>query len=383
MNLRELTLKRNSLIEEMRNLLKENKIEEAEAKRKELRDLKAKISMLEEIEDDETLEAEGRTLDPKTEKVDPEKRYQEAFTRFLTRKNFTREDRNLLEQRALLGSVDADGGYLIPQDWRDKLHEFKRESKSMRHEVGYFATGVRSGLLPAEDISAGISGLSSLTEGDAITEHGAKFQQLAFTIEDYGAIIPISNTLLSDQGLGLRDYILRLFVKKSVITENTDIFAILTAKTVELQGVVSDYKSLGKQIILKIDPSLLPGAKIFTSQNGYAYLDDLEDGNGKPLLQTDHTNPAIKRFKGLPVEVYPETYLPLNVVTATTDERAPFLVGNMKEAAMYIDRQQPSVAASSEAGFENNTTKVRVIERFDVIELDSDAYFHAEINVLQ
>ena len=39
---------------------------------------------------------------------------------------------------------------------------------------------------------------------------------------------------------------------------------------------------------------------------------------------------------------------------------------NMKEAVKFADRKAVSIARSTEAGFVNDTVKIRILERFDV-----------------
>ncbi|MGR5861838.1 phage major capsid protein [Bacillus pacificus] len=71
-------------------------------------------------------------------------------------------------------------------------------------------------------------------------------------------------------------------------------------------------------------------ANIFTNQDGFNYLDQLEDKNGRPLLQPDPTNPTRKKlFSGKPVIV-----LSNKTIATDKDGKAPFIVGDLKEAVI-------------------------------------------------
>ncbi|PEQ57037.1 phage major capsid protein, partial [Bacillus cereus] len=66
---------------------------------------------------------------------------------------------------------------------------------------------------------------------------------------------------------------------------------------------LKDYNRLKTTLNVTLDPAFVAAANIFTNQDGFNYLDQLEDKNGRPLLQPDPTNPTRKLFAGKPVIV--------------------------------------------------------------------------------
>src|SRR5699024_2463819 len=91
------------------------------------------------------------------------------------------------------------------------------------------------------------------------------------------------------------NYVGRRFAKKAVRTENHDILTVLKTAT-KKSG--ADYKAIVTAINKDLDPAIAAGAIIITNQDGYDYLDQLEDGNGKPMLTDSLAHPGFKAFKG-------------------------------------------------------------------------------------
>ena len=56
-----------------------------------------------------------------------------------------------------------------------------------------------------------------------------------------------------------------------------------------------------------------------------------------------------------------------SLLTATESKSYIFIVANAKEAVKFIDRKAVTLARSTEAGFKDDTVKIRILERFDVI----------------
>jgi HK97 family phage major capsid protein len=225
--------------------------------------------------------------------------------------------------------------------------------------------------------------LANLTELGDISEAGnPKFQSVSYSVADYAGILPISNTLLADTPENLMGYIARWFGKKAVLTENNKVFGLLnsTYSTKKQIGAGTEVKDIKKILNVTLDPAIAATAKIYTNQDGFQHLDELVDGNDRPMLQPDPTNPTVKRLFGKEVVVFPNSQLP---TTGTTTKRAPFIVGDMAEAVTFFDRQQLEMKTTDVGGtaFTKNTTDVRVIERFDVKVFDKDALVYAQLTV--
>src|SRR5699024_9853024 len=123
-----------------------------------------------------------------------------------------------------------------------------------------------------------------------------------------------------------------------------------------------------------LDPAIAAGAIIITNQDGYDYLDQLEDGNGKPMLTDSLAHPGFKAFKGKTVVTMANQHL-----KSPTGGKLSFYVGDLEEFLAFFDRGVYEMAVSKEAGFTRNATMMRVIERYDVQKVDKDAAVYVEI----
>ena len=152
-------------------------------------------------------------------------------------------------------------------------------------------------------------------------------------------------------------------------TSNTHTIINKTVKT------ISDWKALKSSINKDLDPSSLYNTVIVTNQDGWDKLDSDVDGQGRPILQPDPTNPTRRFLGGYPVEVFS------NALLKTAENKIPFIYGNLKDAVKVCVLYRMAFATSSEAGFMSNTTIARLIEFIDVIQCDESdkCYVYAEM----
>ena len=54
---------------------------------------------------------------------------------------------------------------------------------------------------------------------------------------------------------------------------------------------------------------------------------------------------------------------------------------NHEEAITFVNRARYEIAKSKEAGFTKNATLIRILERYDVIKTDNDAYIYGELTI--
>ncbi|MEC0391300.1 phage major capsid protein [Bacillus subtilis] len=371
--------------------LQEGKTDEARALLDEVKQLKNQIELM----------TEGRSLDvpdlpggvnfvPKQER-NPEGRsgndgdieerqnmFRKAFMKSLRGKRLTDEERDLFESeefRAMSGKNEEDGGILIPEDISRLIKELKREQV---HQLEQYVTvepvATRSGSRMLEK-NSDLTPFAVLEEMDEIQETDQpKFSKLSYNIVDYAGILPLSNTLLQDTDQAIMAYVAKWFVKKSITTRNALILAILDSlKKVEFKGLDAIKKALN----VTLDPAISSGSIIMTNQDGFDYLDQLKDADGKYLLKDIPSEPTNKMLFGCRVVVIS------NKILKTKSGKAPVIVGDLKEAIVLFDRQQQSIASTDvgAGAFETNTTKVRAIEREDVKLWDSEAIVYGQLTL--
>ncbi|MBP1967981.1 HK97 family phage major capsid protein [Virgibacillus natechei] len=353
--------------EEVRGLLNDNKVEDAEAKMEEVRNLEKTIELQVELDKEEEREMDNKFKEEKREnKGDSKVEKREAFLKAVRGVKLTDEERALV-----VTSPDEDGGYLVPETVSTTIEELKRNYKSAKSLVDVVPTSTKAGSFPVEKGGNNTELVNFDEDNTGLAEQTPKFTNVEYSVAAYGAITPLSNSFLQDEAGNFMSYLNRLFAKKAIKTENSKIFAALkqgkTAKS------VTDIKSIKALFNKDLDAAIAENARVITNQTGFQFLDEMEDKQGRPLLQPNPANATQKLLQGRVVEVFSDKELP------NVSGKAPIYVGSFTDAIKMFDRGVYEVAISKEAGFTKNQTVARVIERFDVKKADADAYVYATL----
>lgn len=282
-----------------------------------------------------------------------------------------------VEKDALITGTNSQNGetYLVPEDVRAEINELRKTYVSAKSLVTVETTDALAGSVTYE---AGTpAGLADFDDGDAIAEEtGVKFVLKKFAIAWKGKIIPVSRILLGAAKASLMNYLNRWFVRNAVISENAKIFETLKAGyNGGAPKAVAGWKALKKSITVDLDPSCLINGIIATNQSGFACLDAEEDADGRPVLQPNPANPTQKLFQGLVVHVFPDAQLAN--IDAT---HFPMIYGDTKAGATFVEHQNLEFTISEHFLFNKNQNCLRVIEGFDVLSTDTDAYIYGSFS---
>lgn len=270
------------------------------------------------------------------------------------------------EKALITGGTDGENN-LLPDDVDLAIREMRKQYKSAKELVNVIPTDAMSG---GFNFEAGTpAGLTDLTDGDDVDGAGEpSFVRKPFAIKLKGKLIAISNVLKGAEKAGLMAYINRWFVRNAIISENADIFTALkkdkTAKT--LKGLLALKTSINKDL----DPSALIGGVIITNQTGFDLMEQELDANGRPLLAPNPQDPAQKTFCSLPVEVFSDAQLP------NASGKAPIFYGALDAGCYFLEKNGLEFAVSDHYLFGKNQSAIRVIEGYDVIQADADAYIY-------
>lgn len=361
---------------EAQNLLDQNKVTEAQNKMDEIKNMKSAIKIQEELEKDEeeAIKIENKYKNASTglskDKTKENASFIRAALKKVTGRTLTEAENSLLLPTSANTTGVNGESYILPQDIRTLITKKMRQYKSIRDVIGYIPAGALTGSFPIENFET-VSGLVDFTDGtDGKDSSDVKFTNVSYSLKEKAAFIKLSNTLLTLTDNALIAYIVDIFSKKAVVTENK--LGIEALKKDKTAKTLTDYKSLKKSINTDLDPAVLFGTVIVTNQDGFDLLDEEEDKNGRPVLQPDPTLPTVSRFKGYPVITYSNAMLPSTAATSSSKAKAPYFYGNLAEAVKIIDLNgMIAFATSSEAGFMSNTTIARLIEFLDVQQVDS------------
>jgi len=283
----------------------------------------------------------------------------------------------MLEKRAMSEGVPADGGLIVPQDIQTKINELQRQFVDLSQYVTVEPVTTLTGSRVLE-VEAELTPFAELTELDEIPEtDNPKFATLTYAVKDRGGILPISNSLLRDTDQNLINYVSQWLAKKAVATNNSLIRGILNTMD---KTALADIKAIKKALNVTLDPAISLNSIILTNQDGFNYLDSLEDAHNRPLLQPDPTQSTAKILFGRPVVYVANSFLPSDTTSGT---KAPLILGNLKQLIVMFSRQGLKLRSTDIGGdaFKRNTTDLRAIKRDDIKVFDSKAAVFGQLTI--
>lgn len=283
--------------------------------------------------------------------------------------------------------VAADGGYTVPEDVQTKINEYRTAKASLLDHVSVEKVSTNKGSRTFKS-RATQTGFTKVGEGAKIPGGSSlKFERVNYEIDKYAGYFPVTNELLADSDANLANVLVQWIADESRVTANKLILEV--AKTLP-QGTLTKATFLDdlKNVLnVELGAAFKNTSKIYTNDNGLQYLDTLKDADGKYLLQPNPAEPMkLQLCAGatvVPVEVLPNADLPNDTT------KIPFIVGDLKEAVKYWDRQQMSIKVSDTASvtgfnaFEEDLTLYRAIEREDVTLWDEQAARYCEFDTAE
>lgn len=269
----------------------------------------------------------------------------------------------------------ADGGFLVPQDFDNMIHEYEREYLDLSQ---FFAVEAVRGLSGWRAIEQGKrKALPKILEMGTIGKvDQPKFEKVTYTVDKYGDRLPVSSELLEDNTAGLLRYLAGWFAPKYILTKNTLLLALLTGLETEVALTSgSEAKALRKALIRSLNTAHSMGAVLLTNQNGYAEMDGWEDKNGRPLLVPNPADPSVYRLSGRRV-VYGD-----NDLIPDETGKTPIYVGNFKALGTLFVRKGIEMAATDIGGdaWATDSYELRGLCRMTAVAMDQEAAFKATI----
>lgn len=370
--LKELLDKINAKKAEVKNLVGEDKIEEAKASKTELKNLQDKFDVLYDLYE----EKQQNTDDNIKDKV------KDNATKNSVQE-FANAARNGFKvQNKMSSGSNLDGGYTVPEDILTQINTYKEAKKSLKDLVTVQPVTTSKGARTFKK-RAQQTGFAKVGEGGKI---GAKatpqFERITYEIEKYAGYFPVTNELLEDSDANIVNTLVEWIGDESRVTANKLIHeAIKTKEGVALDGLDDIKKALN----VTLGAAFKETSKVITNDDGLHYLDTLKDADGKYILQPDPVTPMqmwlCAGATKVPVEVYPNEDMP------TVENKIPMIIGDLKEGILFWDRKLMNIKMSDIASigdlnaFEEDLTLFRAIEREDVTKKDDKAFVNGYIDV--
>lgn len=281
----------------------------------------------------------------------------------------------------------TDGGYTVPEDVETRIRELREAKFSLEQLVDVEAVSTMSGQRTYKT-RAQKKGFSKVGEKSKISKiDGPAFSRIKYTINKYAGYLPITNELLEDSDENLVNTILEWLADESRVTRNNLILEAINNKSKkEIDGGVKGIKTVLNK---ELGQAFKSTSVVLTNDDGLDYLDNLEDKNGRPLLNPDPTNSTNLQLRAgatiVPIRVLP------NDDMKSDGNKVPFVIGDLKEGIKLFDRKKTNIMTSNTAvvgsgedainAFEDDCTLFRGIEREDVEVKDEKAFVNCYITV--
>ena len=291
---------------------------------KKIKDYSAEIERMEQMEAMETelnkpvntpIVAKPMTADsktkPKTGRASDE--YREGMLKAL-RSNF-KQVSNILQE-----GVDADGGYLVPEEYDHRLIDVLTEENIMR-SLGHTITTSGEHKI---NIAATKSAAAWIEEGAALTFGDATFSQILLDAHKLHVAIKVTEELLYDNAFGLENYIITQFGKALANAEEdaflngdgsgkpTGLFAVTGGGTVAgtLSATIKSDDML--DLVYALKRPYRKNASFIMNDKTLAQLRKLKDNNGAYIWQPSYQ--AGEPDKVLGYAVHTSAYAPENAI---------------------------------------------------------------------
>lgn len=295
---------------------------------------------------------------------------------------FANAARQRFRNAGMKEGTPADGGYTVPEDIQTRINEYREAQASLISLVDVENVTTNKGQRTFKK-RAQQTGFVKVAEGGKI---GAgvtpQFERLSYEIEKYAGYFPVTNELLSDSDANIVGALTAWIGNESRITRNKLILTTLGTKEKTPIKTLDDIK---KALNVTLGQAFKPTSRIVTNDDGLQWLDTLKNEKGEYLLQPSPADPMQLRLCAgattIPVTVVPNADLP------TATDKIPFIIGDLKEAVKFFDRNQISIMASDIASigtlnaYEMDMTLFRAIEREDCVLKDKEAFVYGEITV--
>lgn len=400
--IRKILLQIKNKKQDIRNLVNENKLDEAKEAKKELQKLQDKYEILQDIVDDNmqniinSIEGgEGPKVINKEDEKPTLARQIKAFVNVMIgslKKDSTVIDEEDIKIVNLMNEgTPEDGGLTVPQDIQTQIRERRKTLDDLEQYVNIETTTVKEGSRVIEE-NADETPWDDVEEGEQFPDAPEpKFKKVSYKATKKGGILKITRELLRDSSENIMAYLTKYIAKKSRVTRNAFIVKKIREITTDKEVSITDFDDLKDIFNEQLDPAIAATSIVITNQKGFNYLDKLKDKDGNYIMQKDVTDKNKKLLFGEYQVIKVSNKTLKSVEVKGTDEEAdtvvgykhPVICGDLKEAITLFDRERISIELNEVGGeyWKKDQTGVKIRDRFDVQAMDETAIIMGEIEV--
>ncbi|EMS74022.1 phage major capsid protein [Ruminiclostridium cellobioparum] len=346
MDINELRSEITAKTEELGQKIEARDVEGAKALKEEIRQAKELLKLAEEKENEERAELENQKGNEERGNKNMDKVNEfRAVVKHVMGKETT------AEERANINSVD--NGAVIPKQFVNQLIEIQKGYGSLRELCDIIPVTKNEGTIPVVNLDQ--NELADIGEGEDIVDGTLVTDDISFKCAKVGLIQTLNSETVDDAEVEMESLVKKNFANIATVKENSKILKVIKDNATVITDATS-YEDLEKAIDSAL-PSVKSGLTTFTNVSGYVLLKNMKDSQKRPLNLITEVN-GVEYFHSKPIVTVEDEMLP------ATEGKNVFYIANIKEAVKYCDRKVVTVARSTEAGFNDDTIKLRILERF-------------------
>lgn len=375
MNKKELMAKISAKVQEVKDLVAQDKLEEAKAAKAELDALQAKYDIIKDFDDGEITNVKDGTK--ATTPADPKD----------STKEFAQAARSGFPKNAMSEGSSADGGYTVPEDIQTKIEKYRDSKASLRNLVRVKTVTTEKGAQTFKKRTQQ-TGFAKVGEGGKIGGKSTpQFERKTWEIDKYAGYFPVTNELLDDSDANIVNELIEWIGDEARVTDNKLILEKVALKEVT---PLSHLDNIKYAVNVTLGAAFKSTAKIVTNDDGLQYLDTLKDADEHYILRHNPADPMDMYICAgattIPLAIYPNVDMPSDVTTVGK-RKIPMIIGDLHEYAELKDRRQLTIKNSDVAAigdlnaFEEDLTLWRAIERLTVMVRDEAAIVNGQITI--
>ena len=335
---------RDKLREEALGLLESDNVEDAQAKRDEIKQLDNEIAELEKELEEKDSEEENQNENEEVTEVTVEER---TINRVEVPEKATpqevRDFKNYLETRADIqgGSLKTDSGFVvIPEEIVTDILKLKEVEFNLDQYITVKKVQNGSGKYPVVRQSQ-VAALPEVAELAENPELAVKpFFELKYDIKTHRGYFLISREAIEDAQVDVLGELKQWMARTIAATRNAAIINVLKnggpGEEGEATKIPTATATSVDDIKDAVNINLLPNYEhnvAIVSQSAFATIDKLKDKQGNYLVQSDIKEASERRLLGAKVVVLPDEML-------GEDGANTLVIGNLKDAITLFERSQ-------------------------------------------
>ena len=282
MDKREIAAKITQKKEEIKNLISQDKLEDAKNARKEMQELQEKYDLLDEMEKEEGDGVKNQAAAGKVNEIKGKKNVVSALVNALRagfkKKPVAKEDMEVLD--AMKEGSDEDGGLTVPADISTTIRTLRRSEDALETIVRTERTTKVKGSRVYE-VNADSVPFDTVDEESQFPDVATPvLKKVEYVIKKFGGILKATYELLEDSDENIISYLENWIARKVKATRNALIIKKLDEMTDGFEIEATSVDDLKNIFNVELDPALVAGSKALTNQSGFNWLDKLKDKEG-------------------------------------------------------------------------------------------------------